>query len=430
MSLSSLSREISELDNGLSLVVVPIPAVHRVVIDAHIRVGPRYEAEEHNGVSHFLEHMLYRGTASHPSAHEQALAFESLGGTLVAATYVDHGTMAISVPPESVSKTLPLFCEVFREPVFDGMDIEKGIVREEILEGLDEGGADVDADNLVRQLAFGSHPLGYPITGSIAHVERMTQQLLEAHHRAHYVGKNTVLTVAGPIDIAEIEALVRAGLGSLASGALPTSPPVPEQHEPRYRHVRHQASQTALRVAFRAPGEHDPLEPATEMLLRVIDDGMSTRLYHRICDSRGLCYDVSAAYEAYAEGGLFDVAAESEHERVPEVLREVLTLLAELADHGPTPAELDKAKTRYAWQLRELLDDPAEAAEFLGFGHLTGVARTPAERLAELSALGAQDVRDAAQHMLRGESLSVVTVGLLSKKTRDAVERAVREFRA
>lgn len=425
---SELTRQITTFDNGLTLVVVPMEKVHRVVIDAHLRVGPRYESAENNGVSHFLEHMLYRGTPRHPSSHEQALAFESLGGTLVAATYVDHGTMAIAVPPESLSRALPLFCEVFRSPVFDGMDIEKGIVREEILEGLDESGTDVDPDNLVRQLAFGEHPLGYPITGSIEHVERMTEPLLHEHHGAHYVGDNTVLTVAGPVNAADVEAQVRAGLGPIARGGQPRSPAVPEQTEARFRHVRHQGSQTAVRVAFRAPGDHDPGEPATEMLLRVLDDGMSTRLYHRICDSRGLCYDVSAAYEAYAEGGLFDIAAESEHERAPEVLDEVFGLMKDLAAQGPTAEELDKAKTRYAWQLQELLDDPAEAAEFFGFGMLTGVARTPAERLAELSDVSTEDVRRAAEHMVRRASLSVVTVGLLSKKLQARVERAVSSF--
>ncbi len=413
------------LESGARVITVPMPSLHRVVIQAHIRVGPRFEAETDNGISHFLEHMLYRGTPSHPSAHAQALAFESLGGTLVAATAVDHGTLAIAVPPESLEATLPLFCEVFQNPIYSGIEIEKGIVREEILESLDDERRAIDADELVRALTFGDHPLGFPITGSLAHLERLTQAKLSAHHDRFYVGENTVLTVAGPVDSAHIEACLAKGFQSLPRGAVPTITPPPAQERPLFRAVRHQASQTALRVAFRAPGEREPLEPATEMLLRVIDDGMSTRLYHRICDARGLCYDVSAAYEAYADVGLFDIAAETEHERAIDVLEEVMALVEELAAHGPQAAELDKAKTRYGWQLRELLDDAAETAEFLGFEYLSGSARTPQERFEALSSLSIEDVRRAAESVFSRAGTSVVAVGLLSKKTRDALERRV-----
>lgn len=408
---------------GLRVLTVPMPALHRVVIQAHIRVGPRFEAAEQAGISHFLEHMLYRGTPRHPTAHAQALAFESLGGTLVAATAVDHGTMAIAVPPESLDATLPLFCEVFRSPLYHGIEIEKGIVREEILEGLDDEGRDVDADNLVRSLSFPSHALGFPITGTLAQLESLTRDQLSAHHDRFYVGRNTVLTVVGPVQLSHVESALARGFDGLPEGSPPAPSPPPTQDAPRFRVVRHQASQTALRVAFRAPAERDPLEPAAEMLLRIIDDGMSTRLYHRICDARGLCYDVSAAYEAYDDAGLFDIAAETEHERAGAVLDEIFTLTADLAAHGPTAGELDRAKTRLRWQFRDLLDDAAETAEALGLAQLSAAPWTLDERLEALTALSVEDVRNAAERVFARAGTSVVAVGLLSKKARDALER-------
>lgn len=414
--------------NGLTVVVVPLPSVHRVVIEAHVRIGPRFERELDNGVSHFLEHMLYRGTPSLPSAHEQALAFETLGGTLGAATYVDHGTLGISVPGESYPATLERFAEVVCEPIFTGIEVEKGIVREEILEGLEEDGTDVDPDNLARELSFPGHPLGFPITGTLAHLERMTVEQLRDHHRRHYTARNMVVTVAGPVDPSAVAADVARVLGGLVPGEIPTSPPPPPATGPLFRFTRHSASQTELRVTFRAPSEHDALEAATDMLLRVIDDGMSTRLYHRICDELGLCYDVSAAYEAYADSGLFDVAASSEHARAPEVLSEILSLLETLAEHGPTSAELDKAKARARWQLTEMRDDPAETASFFGLGYLTGVLRTPEERLESLLAVEREDARRAAETVFRPENLVVVAVGAAKKQARAALERRVAGF--
>lgn len=427
--LSSLKHQIATLDSGLTVVVVPMPGVHRVVLDAHLRVGSRYERADENGISHFLEHMLYRGTPRHPSAHAQALAFERLGGTLVAATYVDHMSMAISVPPENFEAVLPLFCEVYRQPIFDGLDIEKSIVREEILEGLDDDGHDVDADNLVRELVFGSHPLGYPITGTIDKLDRFDLDLLKRHHAAHYHGRATVLAVAGPVDaertLEQVEQCFR-GLGP--GGHLHVAAPE-AQREPRFSFVRYPASsQTALRVVFHAPGENDVDEAATELLLRTLDDGMSTRLYHHICDARGLCYDVSAGYEAYSDTGLVELAAESAHEHAEQVLHELFEVLRDLRDNGPSEEELERAKQRFGWQLTEMLDDPGEVADFFALGQLTGVARTPAERLEQLLGVTREHVRAAAQRIFRRQNVGVVAVGLLSRRTQDALERRTHDF--
>ena len=422
MAEPQLVFERTRLDNGLQLLVVPLPQIHSVVIEAQLRAGPRYEAAEDTGLSHFLEHMLYRGTERHPSAHEQALAFESRGGTLSAATYMDHGSLGIAVPPESFAAVLELFAEVYRGPLFNGLEIEQSIVREEILEGLDDAGNEIDPDNLIRRLAYGASALGRPITGSIERVSSMTREQLSRHHAELYVGANTVITVAGPVKPDQVLEDVRRHFESMPGGDMPGFEPARRENGKRFRYVRHASSQTQLRIAFHGPGERDPLEPATDLMLRVLDDGMSTRLYHQICDTRGLCYDVSAAYEAYADSGLFDVAAETEHERAPEVLREVLHLLFDLAEHGPTEAELDKAKTRYRFQLAELVDHPAAAAEFVGFGCLTGVARTPKSRWEQLSALTRQDVQAAASRLFSASSAHVVGVGGAKKREQDALE--------
>ena len=107
-----------ELPNGLRFSCIAHPSAHRAVVSLFIRVGSRFENIETNGVSHFLEHMLYRGSPSHPTAHDQALAFERIGGTLYAATQADHGLMSLALPPESLEAALPKFAEVALEPLF------------------------------------------------------------------------------------------------------------------------------------------------------------------------------------------------------------------------------------------------------------------------------------------------------------------------
>ena len=427
-SSSEPSRVEAKLENGLRVSAVRMPHVRRCVLDIHTRLGSRFESPAQNGISHFLEHMLHRGTASHPSAHALALAFESLGGALSAATYVDHGAISLAAPPENLSPLLSVLAEVLLEPIYSGLEVEKGIVREEILESLDEDGRSIEADHLLRALAFPEHPLGFPITGSLHTLDSFDVPMLRAHHAAHYVAQGSVVTAAGPIDPERILTQISAAFAAMPHGAEPTAEAPAAQMGARFSHVRYAGSQAAVRVGFRAPGEHDPDEPATELLLRVLDDGMATRLYERLCDERGLCYDVSASYEAYADAGLFDIAADAAPERAEQVLREIFAVAHALRDQGPTQSELDKAKRRFAWQLAEQDDDPAALAAFYGLGELTGIARTPAERRAVLEATTIDQVQRAALRLFSRDALNVLIVGPLAAKVRDRLERAVNTF--
>jgi len=397
---------------GPRLVLVPMPRARSAAVFVHLRVGSRYESARNNGISHFLEHMLHRGTKNHPSAHAQALAFECLGATLAAATYADHGVLSVAVPPQSVEPVLGLLAEVCRAPLFDAIDVERGIVREEILESLDARGRHTAPDDLLRELAFPAHPLGYPITGSLKTLARFDRALLERCHRRHYTA-GLVVTVAGRFSPSRVARTVAKSF-RLPAGHAPRVRPPREVHGPTVKHVRAASSQTALRFGFRAPGLKHPGEAATELLLRVIDDGTSTRLYHRLCDERGLCYDVSALYEAHEDVGLLEFAADCSHDNALEVAEEIVSLCRELRDRGPRAEELEKARSRMSWQLESMLDSPAELGAFHGFAELFGVSATPAARLAEFDRISPRAVHTAARRVLRAERLSLLTVGKLS----------------
>jgi predicted Zn-dependent peptidase len=406
--------------------LVPLEHAHSAAIAVHVRVGSRYEQKSQNGISHFLEHMLHRGTPKHPSAHEQALAFERLGGTLAASTTVDHGVLGVSVPPQNAVPALELLAEVCRSPVLDAIEIERGIVREEILEALDARGRRVAPDDLLRDTCFPAHPLGRPITGTLETLKSFDERSLRRHHRAHY-SSDLVVTVAGKF---ERRAVARAVQGAFR---LPRSPRVRGASPrplggPRLSFVRESSSQTSLRIGFRAPGERHRDEAAVELLLRVLDDGTSTRLYHRVCDERGLCYDVSALFEAYEDVGLFDFAAECSHERAVTVLTEILSVLGELRESGPRREELEKARERHRFQLAAMLDSPADLAAFYGLGELTSFLRTPSERIRWLEKVSVDDVRRVARRVFATHALSAVVVGDVTRAVRRGMTRAVEEF--
>lgn len=418
----SITRKV--LKNGLRLNLVQMPGVHRAALDVHVRVGSRYETARDNGISHFHEHMLHRGIPGLPSAHAQALAFEELGAAFSAMTYVDHGVLSCSVPTENLERALELTALVCRRPLFRDIAIEKGIVREELLEAYDGRGRLIDGSRILRKRCFGRHPLGMPIAGTKTTLARFDRPALERFHRRHYVGEGMALTLAGRFDAARIARVAGRHFGALPRGKAVRASPPAAQRAPSFSYVPDTGSQTWLGLAFRGPGERDPDEPATELLMRVLDDGNATRLYRALSDESGLCYDVGALFEAYSDSGVIEIVAECAHASTPRVLDETLRVLRDLIEHGPTPSELDRVKARLRWQMLELFDMPAELAEFVGQAALSGTAATPQARVEQLLEVGTDRVRDAARRIFRARQSSLVVIGKLRRAARQALQAA------
>jgi predicted Zn-dependent peptidase len=416
--------------NGLRVVVAPQPQLHRAHVALYVRVGSRFETARSNGLSHFLEHMLYRGTPRLRSAHEVNLAFESLGGYLYAATQTDFGVFSVSLPEESLAEATALFGEVLASPTFADIEIEKEIVCEEILEDLDDEGRQIDADNLSRELIYPSHPLGFTITGDERRVRSFDVPMLRAHHLRHYTATSSVLAFSGAVDPDRALELAGAHFGGLPRGEpITTEAPSHAQKKPRFRVVENVSSQTELRVCFRAVAEKSVHRAAMDMLMRVLDDGMSTRLYHRVCDAKGLCYDVSASFDGYEDDGILDFAAGCQHARSAVVTGEILALLGELAKSGPSDDELAKARRRNAWEMQAMLDSPEDLAGFYAGGFLFDRFETPEARLAANAAVTAEDVRAVAELVAQPDRLNVLAVGLLEDDDEARLADVVRGYR-
>jgi predicted Zn-dependent peptidase len=430
MSSSPPPHRTATLSNGLRVVVSPLPQLHRAHVALWARVGSRFESRDENGISHFLEHMIYRGTRRVPSAHAVNLMFEHLGGSLFASTQVDHGIFSLTLPPESLDEACAAFGEVLSQPAFLDIDIERGIVLEEILEDLDDEGRQIDADNLSRALIYGDHALGFTITGSESHVRSFDERRLRSWHSRHYTADNTVLCFAGAVEEATALRLAERDFGALRRGVRAgAEPPEHSQAKPRLRIVDNVSSQTELRLCLRAFPERHPMRAALDVAMRLVDDGMSTRLYHRLCDARGLCYDVSAAYDGYEDDGVLDVAAGVQHKRVARVTGEILAMFEELAREGPSPDELEKARRRIAWDARAMADSAEETGAFYAAGLIFDRFSTPQEHVDELTRVSAEQVRDAVRELARPERLNVIAVGLLEDGEDARLARVVEGWR-
>lgn len=329
--------------------VVPLPHLHSVAAGVFSRAGSRYERPETNGLSHFLEHMLFRGTREHPSAYAYNLALESLGGSLRAATHVDFTVYDVTVPKENLGASLALLAEPFGAPLMLDIETEKRIVAEEILGDLDTSGRELDIENLSRRLLFGRDPLAYKITGSARRVQSFTRAQLRAHLRRHYGARNLVLCLAGPVTPKEALAAAQRAFGAIPPGvrrALPAVPPAGRRGA-KFLGADRRSSQADVRICFRTPGQRDKRVTALHVLGRVLDDGLSSRLYRRICEDSGLAYDAFGSAEVYEDTGVFDLGATVSPKKAGAVITEFFAMLEEIRAGSVTPAELEKAKTRH-----------------------------------------------------------------------------------
>lgn len=293
---------------GLKVVTVEAPHLHSAMVAVYVRVGSRHETAEDNGVSHFLEHMFFRGSRSHPDPVQMNARVEAQGGNLNAVTTRDSSTFFSPVHPQGVETALMVLGDMLTRPRLEGLAIERRIILEEMLDEVDEHGRDIDIENVSKRALWGRHPLAFKIAGTPASVRAMTRAKLEAHFRRHYRAGNMVLAVSGPVTRRRVRRLAARAFRHLLPGPMATEvPPRPPPPGPRWKHVTLPDAQAEFRLSFIAVPEDHPDANALHLLRRVLDDGLSSRLPHDIVEARGLAYSVGASFETFNDAGLFEI---------------------------------------------------------------------------------------------------------------------------
>ena len=418
------------LENGLRVVTVEPPHLHVATLVVYAKVGSRYETARDNGLSHFVEHMLFRGTKRYPSSFALNFAIEELGGTLYAETGRDYSLYQISLDPELIGEGIALLGEIFGAPAFTQLEVERQIVLEEINEDLDESGRDINLDDLARRTAFPDHPLGQKITGPIDNVERFALRDVKRHFARFYGASNLILCVSGPIDAGQVVRAAKRRLGTLPSGQpAATLPPQEMADGPRFAYVESPGAQTAVQVLFRALPEPHPDYVALQALSRVLDDGMSTRLHYRLADQAGLAYYVNASIEPFHDTAQFEVDGAAAHAKFAELLAGILGLLDELCEVPVSEKELAKAKRRHRLELRAAFDDVDAMAGWFGGTELFYEPPSYEEKVARMETVSPEDIQRVAQAVFLPERLTIAAAGGLSSRQRREAERVVKEWR-
>lgn len=412
------------LPNGLRIVTIETPHLHTALLSVYLRTGSRHETPENNGVSHFLEHLFFRGSEGFPDTVRMNALVEEVGGNLNGVTCRDYGYYETPLHPSHLGIGVKIMGDMLTRPLFTHLDVEKKIILEEMLDEVDENGRDIDVDNLSKRALFGDHPLAMKIAGTPETVQAMTLEQIRAHYARNYVTGNMVVTVAGRVKREEVVALVGDAFARMPVGAVNTEhAPVLREGPPALFYTAHEESQSAFRLTFPGVPEHHEDFPALLLLRRVLDDGLSSRLPYRIVEQKGLAYSVQAIMDAYDDAGMFEIDGACAPEKAGEVVEEIVDIVSDLGTRDVSEEEIARAKRRQQIFLEFAHDSPGELAAWFGMTELFRPPESFAERIAATARVDAKVLRQVAQRYLDPRRVTVVAVG--PKKGRKPFERVV-----
>ncbi|CAA9236250.1 MAG: FIG007959: peptidase, M16 family [uncultured Corynebacteriales bacterium] len=403
------------LPGGLRVVTEQVPGARSAAVGIWVGVGARDETPALSGASHFLEHLLFKGTTTR-SALDIAVAVDNVGGDLNAFTSREHTCYYAHVLGEDLPMAVDLVCDVVTDAVIAPPDVEseRGVILEEIAMR-DDDPSDLVGD-LFGEALFGPTPLGRPVIGDIATIETLRRDQIAGYWKRRYTPDTMVVAVAGAVDHAEVVRRVRASFGArLDSDAVPRPPRAggrPGRTPARRISVTDRPTEQAnLVLGSSGLARTDDRRYALGVLNNALGGGMSSRLFQEIREKRGLAYSVYSFAAQYAGAGQFGVSVGCHPAKVPEVLSLVREQLAEVAEHGVSDAEVARGQGQSRGGLVLGLEDNSTRMSRIGKGELAyGEVLTVDDVLARIAAVTPEDCREVAADVLR-RPLCLAVVG-------------------
>ncbi|MCH8994372.1 MAG: insulinase family protein [Chloroflexi bacterium] len=409
----AVSWEIETLDSGLRVVTTPVPTAQSVSVNVFVGVGSRAEEPRINGLSHYLEHMMFKGTERRPSAIAIAEAIEGAGGVLNAFTTQEMTCYWNQVPFDKLPLAMDVLADMMKHSLIDveEVDRERTVVQQEIRRAHDQPGA--WASRLLSEACFGDQPLGWPVAGTVDTVQELKRDDFIHHIQTWYVPENVVLSVAGNTTHDEVVAAARDLLQGLSGEPTP-SVETARDGIPSHNVVveARDISQSNLGIALRAVSRTDPDRYALAILNAVLGRGMSSRLFKEVRERRGLAYSIGSSTTRYNDTGVLGISAGVSPEKVAETTTVILAELSKLVEEPVSDGEMTRARDYTIGTYRLGLETPMALAQRAGeFLLMLGEIEPIEETVAKLQAVTAADVQRVAQRLIRSDNLSMSLVG-------------------
>lgn len=401
------------LSNGIRVLFVPMPESMAATVLVLVATGSKYETAELSGISHFLEHLCFKGTTRRPRAIDISRELDALGAQYNAFTSHEYTGYYAKVDWRHFHTALDVVSDIYTASTFPDAEIqkEKGVIVEEIRMYRDLPHYRVH--DVYRKLLYGNQPAGWDIAGTEQTVMSFTRDDFVRYHQGHYVTESTVLVVAGRFDERAVWDDAERLFGSLPqSAALPKQPVMIDRSGARVAVEEKGSDQAHLVLGVRTFDTYDARNPALRVIASLLGGGMSSRLFEKLRNELGICYYVSVDADSYTDHGSLDIAAGVDTARIAIAVEAIIDQLMLLTTQTVSPGELQKAKDYLVGSLALSLETSSDMASYFGGQAVLKKPIQTASDVAErISAVTADDVQRLAREIFVKGQVYAALVG-------------------
>ena len=405
------------LPNGLRIIYVPMPGFHSAIATVYVRMGPRFEGTSENGLSHFVEHVLFKGTDRHPDPESLSREIDAIGAELNGATMPEYTELMVSCHSRHFVRGLELLSEVVLKPRFraDHVETERRVVIEEMGQYRDIIGGELSIDELSYELMWPKQSHAFSCLGPEANAARFTRDDVVAQYERFLKAANMVVCVAGNFPEREVRDVLGERYGGLAAGEAVACPPLRDSQASAQCLFRGARTRMAyVKLCHKACSYHDPKLYAVLVLSDILGGGVTSRLFARLRERDGLVYDVSSNTTLFSDCGWLDIATTTSRGKLAATVAASLEEIARLAEEGVDDGQLQTIKDRVACHMEIVEDSPADVADWFGVREILlapADLASPTQEAERLKSVTVEGVRSTAGELFQPARRSLVVVG-------------------
>jgi predicted Zn-dependent peptidase len=416
------------LENGLRLITVPMESANSVTVLILVGTGSKYETKDINGISHFLEHMFFKGTQKRPTTLDISETLDNIGGEYNAFTGNEITGYWAKVDKKHADIALDWISDIFLNSKFDEAEIEreKGVIIEEANMYLDTPRAYVQ--ELWNELLYGDSPAGWQTIGPKENIKSFTREKIVEYFKSHYSPANTIICVAGGIDEKDItEKISKLFEKGHQASANQKEKVVEHQDEPGVLVHYKKTDQTHFCLGVRAYDLFDERKYAIALLAIILGGNMSSRLFIKVRERNGLAYSIHTAAETLTDSGFLVTQAGIDHKNLEKATQLIVEEYKDLRDNAIPEKELQKAKEYLKGTTSLSLDASDVQASFYGMQELLEKEMFgPEEKFAKIDAVSVNDIKKVAEDIFQSQKINLAVIGPLEESAKENLQKLLK----
>lgn len=410
--------EKTTLDNGLTSITVPMEDTPTATILVMVNAGTRFETEGNNGVSHFLEHMCFKGTENRPSPRDVATELDGLGAESNAFTWYEYTGYYAKTKSDNTEDVLEVLSDIYKHPLLSEEEIKKeaGVITEEIRMYEDLPMRKVH--DVFQKGMFGDQPMGWPVLGPEENVQSFNKKTISEYRENHYVPEATTVIAVGGIDSKSVKDKIADEFDSLPNTPQPeTSTANPQENRQPVLFEEKNSDQTHVVIGAPAVPRDSDTRPTVEVLSTILGRGMSSRLFHKLRDKMGVCYYVKSSVDYYSDNGVFKISTGVDNSRVSEVIEAICEELQLVKEKEVGGKELKKAKEFLTGNFLMSHESTNKIANNIAEQSILGMEiEKPQEYVKRVENVTPKNIQEVANDLFSEGNLQAAIVGQKVKK--------------